>query len=439
MPRTHAALPARLRHHLRHRLHGGKAQRGVATLLVVMALFFLVSMVAAYTSRNLVFEQRTSANQYRATQAFETAEGGIEWTLALLNGARVDATCSNTVDPASAPFRTRYLAIDAERGTVSPVRWNSAAGLVPLNPSCIRSAGGWACSCPADAAPAVVDPGGAGVRPVFRVQFEGTSTPGVFRIVSTACTANDDACLRLARGEGAEAAARLNVTVALAPALLSPPTAAITLRGSLDVGAFPLQVINADAGAGGITIRAGAGINAPAAVLSSAPGTPPEMSLIASDASLAGLTADRMFSTFFGVSRNAFARQPATLSFTCGGGCGDRLRQLVADNPGRPVWVTDALTIDSNVQIGSAVSPALLVAAGGVDMTAAGASIVGVVYSQAASWASNGTGSIQGALVAEGNLAGASAAQVRYDAAVVNRVRLTMGSVIRVPGGWRDF
>ena len=44
-------------------------QRGAATLAVVALLFFIVSLVAAYTNRNLIFEQRTSGNQFRATQA----------------------------------------------------------------------------------------------------------------------------------------------------------------------------------------------------------------------------------------------------------------------------------------------------------------------------------------------------------------------------------
>ncbi|HRZ62470.1 MAG TPA: PilX N-terminal domain-containing pilus assembly protein, partial [Rubrivivax sp.] len=45
------------------------AARGAAALVVVMVLFFIMSLVAAYASRNLIFEQRTSANNYRSTQA----------------------------------------------------------------------------------------------------------------------------------------------------------------------------------------------------------------------------------------------------------------------------------------------------------------------------------------------------------------------------------
>jgi hypothetical protein len=52
---------------------------------------------------------------------------------------------------------------------------------------------------------------------------------------------------------------------------------------------------------------------------------------------------------------------------------------------------------------------------------------------------SSGTGLVEGAVLAEGDLTGASAMTVVFDSAVVNRVRTTFGSMIRVPGGWRDF
>ena len=61
-------------------------QRGAASLIVVMLLFFVLSLTAAYANRHLIFEQKTSANQSRSTAAFEAAEAGIEWALAQLNG-----------------------------------------------------------------------------------------------------------------------------------------------------------------------------------------------------------------------------------------------------------------------------------------------------------------------------------------------------------------
>ena len=93
---------------------GPSPQRGAAALIVVLLLFFIISLVAAYAGRNLIFEQRTSTNQYRATQAFEAAEAGLEWAVAMLNGGRVTADCipPDPVDVAQPSFRQRYVEVD---------------------------------------------------------------------------------------------------------------------------------------------------------------------------------------------------------------------------------------------------------------------------------------------------------------------------------------
>ena len=59
-------------------LCGRRRQRGVAALVITVLLFFTMLLASVYLNRNLVFEQRSSANQYRATQAFEAAEAGLE-------------------------------------------------------------------------------------------------------------------------------------------------------------------------------------------------------------------------------------------------------------------------------------------------------------------------------------------------------------------------
>ncbi|MCK7493803.1 MAG: PilX N-terminal domain-containing pilus assembly protein [Comamonadaceae bacterium] len=77
-----------------------RRQRGAASLVVVLVLFLVVSLVAAYTSRNLIFEQRTGINQYRSTQALEAAEAGLEWTIQMLNAGLIDTACAP--DPSAA-------------------------------------------------------------------------------------------------------------------------------------------------------------------------------------------------------------------------------------------------------------------------------------------------------------------------------------------------
>jgi hypothetical protein len=63
-----------------------------------------------------------------------------------------------------------------------------------------------------------------------------------------------------------------------------------------------------------------------------------------------------------------------------------------------------------------------------------------VVYTQAGTWNSSGGGvQINGALIAEGSVAGNSNATLAYDAEILNRVRTTVGTFAMVPGSWRDF
>ena len=108
---------------------GRLLQRGAASLIVVMLLFFVLSLTAAYTSRNLIFEQKTSANQSRSTAAFEAAEAGIEWTLAMLNGGTVSDACANLVGGTS--FQQRYVAI-APYGAAPPTPPTMSARWSPI-------------------------------------------------------------------------------------------------------------------------------------------------------------------------------------------------------------------------------------------------------------------------------------------------------------------
>ena len=85
-------------------------QRGAASLPVTSLLCFAMVLAVAYANRNLVVEERASANQYRSAQAFEAAEAGLEWSLARLNDSdRIGSDCRPSGDPADLGFRERSL------------------------------------------------------------------------------------------------------------------------------------------------------------------------------------------------------------------------------------------------------------------------------------------------------------------------------------------
>ena len=143
----------------------------------------------------------------------------------------------------------------------------------------------------------------------------------------------------------------------------------------------------------------------------------------------------------FGLARNTFREQPATIEVDCAVSCSAAtLRSKIALNPGRMVWVIGDLDFDSAGDIGSAIDPVLINVTGNVTFTSP-VTVFGAIYSQAANWAIAGGGLINGAALAEGGIndAGTATTGVTFNADIVTRLRTMTGSFVRVPGTWKDF
>jgi hypothetical protein len=427
-------------------------QQGAATLVVVLMLFFVVSLVAAYTSRNLIFEQRTSVNQYRSSMAFETAEAGLEWAISMLSAGRITNSCTEQGSAlADTSFRQRYLNIDSTTGMVA-VRTTPTGE--DLKPTCVWNGSGWSCDCPVDTLPALAAPPGNELSPAFRLRFStlNVSVPGTIRIEVNACVRMDDVCLDSFGGADvvSEGRAQHTAILALKSALTTPPAAALTVLGAVP-GPGALTAENQDASAGGLTVHAGGAINTASFALQGVPGTPAASTVSANDAKLASLDPadpanaaypDRFFASAFGLNAESYRDQPATLRMTCGGGCRAALDALVQRNPGHVIWIEDDLVLDtagdvgSNLPLGQPLAASIVVN-GAVRFTAAGVTVYGVIYSRNGNW--QGTGQIVGAAMVEGSLAAAAAPAVRYDGAIVAHVRRQHGSFVRLSGDWKDW
>jgi len=436
-------------------------QRGVASLVVVMVLLFIVALVAAYTSRNMIFEQRTSTNQYRSTAALEAAEAGLEWAITMLNEGRIDAACTPIANLAFDSFRDRYVTINATTGVVtSKIDIPAAAGTVlepTAYPTCVMNGAAWTCSCPTVGnAPAVAAPAGNGIYPAFRVHFRTITTapgvpttqPGVVQVEVNGCTSLNEACLRFPFPDGVVGEGRATVSslVALASALPSTPAAALTARGTVNAGnGLGISVYNTDTAAGGMTVHSGDVFNTGAMQLWSVPGTPSYASISASDAALA-TTGTRLFTNTFNMWPVTYRDQPATVQLNCAATCtAATVRVAAARNPGRILWLNGDVNFNSPAAIGSAAVPVMMVVSGNVRFSST-TTIFGVIYGQALSGGTafslsgNGAATVQGALMAENDLDGNAAnASIVFDSGVINRVHLMSGSFVRVPGGWKDF
>lgn len=418
--------------------------RGAATLVVVLMLLAVAALAAAYASRHLVVEQRTAANQARATQAFEAAEAGVEWALAMLHAGRIDDTCTPLADPEApgATLRDRRLAIDAATGRVSTHRRSDGQ---PREAACVSAGSGWRCSCPDDAAPALTPPDGDAPAPAFvvRLHDDPAHPSGVVRIEATGCASLDAAATCATTADGHAERATVSVLAALKGALTNPPAAAVTVRGNLDLGAAVLLASNRDAASGGITLHVGGAITGTPLALHGPGGAPPESTVAdePDDGALARLDADRLFTSILGMGRDTYRHQPATVIVECVAACTAReLHELARLNPGRLLWVDGDLQLDANVTLGTDEAPVVLVVDGNVDVSA-DAHVHGLVYVTGTSWTSAGASTVRGALVAEGDLsfAGTGTTSVDFTPAVLSRLRVAQGSFARVPGSWRDF
>jgi hypothetical protein len=438
-----------------------------------MVLFLVMALVAGYTGRNLIFEQRTGANQWRSTQAVEVAQAGLDWAIAQLNSGRITDSCTASASTADQSFRQRYLSIDDTTGQITRLLPPGAPAddSVGYWPSCIATADGWSCRCPDEADPDMVPPKSASleVRPGFRVRFLNGSpdTPGTIRIQVAGCTrlshpGDADDCLFFVDPSTASAGASaptaqpdgkaiVSALVALKSGLAVPPGVAAVVRAS---AAGDVQISNADVASGGYTVQAGGAVTVPEAKLYSIPGVPPARSILDADPSLADAAlpadpfpiGDRMFAQTFTLWPDLYREQPGTLVIDCAGvACTDtQVRTAASLNPGRPLWLTGPLEVNVAGDIGSAAEPLVLVVPGNLTFNVA-ATIHGAVYggrSAAAPglpWTLTGPGTVSGAVVAEHSLSGVGDPSIRFSREVLNHLRLQTGTFVMVPGSWKDF
>lgn len=97
---------------MKSRISAARKAMGAATLAFALLLMLLIFGVVLFANRNILFESRTSNNQYRAAQAKEAAEAGLERGVAWLS-ARVTATASTSCGTGAAPVQWEKAAISA--------------------------------------------------------------------------------------------------------------------------------------------------------------------------------------------------------------------------------------------------------------------------------------------------------------------------------------
>lgn len=413
----------------RHRQLGAAAL--VVTLLLVMAMLIVVAAV----NRNAAVELRSAASNVRSAQAFEAAEAGLEWALARLNDeTRVGDDCLPSGDPAAASFRDLHLRDDGRQFVVAT--WDDAGTPAPRQAACVRTDDGWSCRC-AEGAPALDAPEGTATAPLFAVHFEAGPRPGLVRAIAIGCTRSDAACTASTDADH-EAAARVEALFGLVPALRSAPVAALTVRGNFDAGGASLGLHNGDAASGGIAVHAGGTVAGTALRLTAPAGSGLENSIVASDARLAALSADRFFARWFGMDRRRWLEHPAAARIDCAIDCAAQVAATAAAGH-RLFGVEGDLSLDGPLALGTAERPVALVVTGALRLR--GAIVVdGIVAASSVGWRDAGPdATLRGALLADGDYGGDAGADVIRDPRVLAKLQRAAGSFARVNGSWKDF
>ena len=446
-------LPVRLRGSMPPKHIDHQQARGVAALTVVMVLFFVMALVAAYTNRNLIFEQRISASTYRVSRAAEAAEAAQHWTLGLLNGGRIDTQCQPSVTSTDQDYRSRAMTwlvpnTYGEGGYGLPIGSVTRSELVS---GCIiaDSTGSLSCTCPTPASPTPTlsrPADGRGVAFHTTIFLPSNQVlPGTVGLASYGCgslgTGSNDCSRSVVTSPQVDGVAGVTVVTGLLRALPLAPKATLTVGGAIDATGAVL-VSNPDNGTG-FTVMTGQNTVNPGNVQYAVPagsvgnGALENLQPLKDLAPVASLDLPNptWYRTFFGMPQALYETQPAARMINCAGGCTETDLTPVLDGyPRNPIILNGNLTIASNGALGSSTSPVMLVVNGRLTVTG-NASIIGFVHADSVTWGAT-TATWQGAMVTSGNFTATGTARLRYDREVMDLIRLRYGSFVRAPGSW---
>lgn len=402
-----------------------RAVRGAAALGLCLLLLTACALAALSSARVILLEQRTAASQVHAIEAFEAAEAGLDWALAMLNDRhRIDDRCQPSPDPAAVSFRRRFLAQAPGSSVLVPTG---------LEASCTADEGGlWQCACGRDV-------GSAGAeRPSFRVSFRASPHPGVVEVNALGCTAAQGDCADASDGRP-DASARHGSAFALLSALPSPPRSTLGLRGELARLGPKALVRNQDPGAG-LAVHAGGRVDAERVQVLGPPGTPAALLIADLDLRLAEADPARWFARHFGTDLATWSRLPGVERVHCAQDCGRALESLMAESDGLlAIHVDGDLTVPGPLALGSAARPVALVVSGALRIQGE-FSLHGMLYAGALHWDQAGTpGVVNGAVLLDADLAGPGDFELARDPAVLERLMNESGGFVRVNGAWRDF
>lgn len=438
-----------------------QSQQGAAALAVALLLLFGMTVTAFFGNRGMIFEQRTSANQYRSTKAFEVAEAGLEWAVARINDESFAATQPSCLPGAGTDtLAERYLVRNSTGFT-----WTS--GVRHLLACRIDSAGAVNCTCPMPGtAPSFANT--FDTEPRFLVEFLEGPDPTLVRILSRGCTNAGTAC-ELGGGTP-DASAIVTALYKIKPAFPGAPGAGLITGAAANV-LGNLTVINKDPISKGITVNSGAVVSLDGSTsVITLDGTPPRASVLDNDPALRDLAnADANGELFFRSFLNegftdykASAKTWVITSGSCGaysgrctqctgnaGSCGQAVSDAWKNNNVERFWSDVNIDFATNnypsgqSTHGTSNRPLVIASSANIGFNGA-TTAYGLFYAATASADANyvspgnGNATVYGAIVSRSNFdKGTGNLRLIYDGSLFDPSKQPL-LLVRVPGSWRD-
>lgn len=350
---------------------------GMAVLPVALILLAGAAMILLFAQKNLLVDLQITRNGYASRIAYAAADSGLAVALSKLN------------DPAQ---RKTLLSETKGAGTYDTLATSELTQAL-------------------------------GESVDVRIKFKALSLGGSdlrLQVQSTGCI-ND--CKK--------GRAIVSQTIAMRGGIHQIPVALLSARTSI-AASGPVTLSNQSPVVRGMLMHAGGGINRDEAVQRlSLPGQNPDLAEAAQDSGYAQQSADQFFARWFGADKD-FIRSTAT-RVTCAGECASSVAALGS----RVIWLDGNARL-SNGNLGSSAAPVIIIATGSLQL-AGTLRLTGIVYSMApVTNIQLGSGSVEGAVIAEHALNVSQGGRLVYNPVILQRAQSHLGRFVPVPGSWSD-
>lgn len=406
---------------LSRRPRAASAQRGAATIFITIVLVLAIWLIALYTNRSAVMEQRLSANEIRAKQAFAAANAGLDYSLAYM---RDKGGLDHNADGAVDTFTTQTL--NATTGTSHyHVAYCDTTATIPACPT--QSTGTFTCTAP-------TTPSSVNVRAVAcgwsddnssvqRVTQIFAPTPSLGGGISTPLISKGVANFLTG---GASVFNYFNdLTVWSGGSMLGQSNTGKTfVRDIANYGSAYNSSGNAAVDYRDTGNSPGCN-NPPAGYSCSTQGSTLGHDTVGGDTNLSSMSSSGFFQFFFGQSEAAY--KSGADEVTTGSGLSS-----ISGNP-KVIWVDGDADLPT---IGTEADPVILIVNGNLTMNA-NSVVNGLVYASG-TVTGHGSPTIYGAMIVAGDANVTGNPKLVYDPKVLGNVT-RLGKAAKLAGTWRDW